>query len=516
MPSESRGQAQGVNFANIANVERYHTALDSLANADPRTLQHHGDQALAMVRALADAGPELDAPRSIADDAVWFDVLAMFIVQWPTSASLGLALTALALIIGWTIRMRAWSSGLRGLAASLAAMVAAALGAVALGGLLQTLGALPVPWVAHPLPALLSLHGTCIAVGLAVARLVAGRKASAQALWAGTWLTWAAIGVATAILAPGASFLFVVPALVAGLVAWLRIEVAAAIPALVAGVVWLPIVLLVYDGVGFVVPVLACISSVVLVSALPALWIRNGKAEADAERVARRRVAAGAAGVVAICAVASVVAPRFSVAVPQRVNVVFRQDEPSDKGAPMARVYVEAAWAWVPWGKPPAAMVRALGEPGRVRIEQPWAWSSPVPAADVPRITMQGPEATVLTSGPTPGAWDVRVRLRSVRGARTLALLLPAGRVIDVVCEGRTAIPRRGAVVFRGVPAEGIELRLTAEGSRPIDLTVLDVTSGVPSADIAPTAHAVLEARPAEAVQTQEGDITIATRQLQL
>ena len=512
-----KGQAHGVNFANIAQVERYHTSLDSLDNADPRTLQHHGDQALAMVRALADAGSELDSPRVIANDAVWFDVVAAFIVRWPTAASLGLALTALGLVLGWTIRMRAWEGGRRGFGAPLAALASALLGAVALGAGLKAFGALPVPWIAHPLPALVSLHGTCVLVGLAVARVVAGRS-GAQALWAGTWLTWGGVGVAAAVVAPGASFLFVVPTLVAGLVAWLRIDLAAAIPALVAGVLWLPIALLVYDGLGVMVPAVACISSVVLVSTLPALWIQHAAADPDLDaKRARRRVAAGAIAFVGVATLVALVVPRFSIAVPQRVNVVFRQDNPAGPAAaPPAHVYVEAAWAYVPWGKPPEAMVRALGEPSRVRVEAPWPWSSPVPTADVPRIVLSAPTAIKLSSTSSNGASTTRLRLISPRGAPTMAVLVPASAAITIKLEGQTAIPRRDALVLRAVPAEGIEVIVTRPDAKPVTLTILDVTSGLPPADAAPVARAVLEARPAEAVQTQEGDLTIATTSLEL
>ena len=509
-----KGQAHGVNFANIAGVERYHTSLDSLENADPRTLQHHGEQVLAMARALAGAGPELDAPRNLASDAVWFDVLAAFIVRWPAAASLGLALTAFGLVLGWTIRLRAWREGLRGFAAPLAALVAALLGGVAMGGGLQALGALPVPWIAHPLPALLAMHGTCILVGLAAARLAAGTS-KGPALWAGTWLTWGAIGVATAVVAPGASFLFVVPTLVAGLVAWLRIDVAAAIPALAAAVLWLPIALLVYDGLGVVVPVVACLPSVVLVSTLPALWIAGpARDRQDEARVARRRLAGAAVAVVAAAAIAALVVPRYSVAVPQRVNVVLRQDTVPTGAQPPARVYVEAAWAYVPWGTPPAAMVRALGaEPGSVRLEAPWAWSSPVPMAEVPRVELSPPAAAVVSTDPASGT--KRLRLTSTRGASTLGIVLPPRSGVTVTVAGQTALPRRDAVVLRGVPAEGIEVVLGRPDGQPFHLTLLDVTTGLPGSG-APVARAVHDARPAEAVQTQEGDITIVTTALDL
>ncbi len=505
-----KGRAHGVNFANIAGVERYHTSLDSVANADPRTLQHHGDQVLAMARALASAGPELDAPQNLGHDAVWFDVLALLILRWPAAASLGLALTAFGLVLGWTVRMRAWRGGLRAFAVPLATLVAALLGAVAMGGGLKALGALPVPWIAHPLPALLAMHGTCIFTGLVVARLVAGR-ASVTALWAGTWLTWGAFGVLLAIVAPGASFLFVVPTLVAGFVAWLRIDVAAAIPALVAAVLWLPVALLVYDGLGVVIPAVTCVSSVTLVSTWPALWLREpGIDAAEPARLLRRRVGAGAGLLLGALALTALLVPRYSADIPQRVNVIFRQDAAEAKPA---RVYVEAAWAYVPWGKPPPAMVSALAsDPASVTLAAAWGMSSPVPMAEVPRVELAAPSASVVTSRDTPSG-STLIRLVSRRGARTFVIELPPDVVVPIRVDGQKATSRRGTIVLRGVPAAGIELLLERSDPRPLTLTILDVTSGVPDSAVA---RAVASARPPEAVQTQDGDLTLVSTTLDL
>ena len=48
--------AHGVNFANTSSIQNYHTPQDALRNLDARTLQHHGDQVLALARALARRG----------------------------------------------------------------------------------------------------------------------------------------------------------------------------------------------------------------------------------------------------------------------------------------------------------------------------------------------------------------------------------------------------------------------------------------------------------------------------
>jgi hypothetical protein len=498
-----KGLAHGVNFANIAGVERYHTPLDSLEHAGAGTLQHHGDQALAMVRALAESGDELDAPHDRARDAVWFDVLATFIVRWPVSASLGLALVALALVAGWSVRMRAWGIGLVApLAALLGALAASTLAGVAL----ELCGALPVPWVAHPLPAILLLHLACIGAGLAAASLVA-RRSSPVAAWAGTWLTWGALGVVTAAFAPGACFLFVVPTLAAGFAAWLRVDVATIIPAFVAAVLWMPLAVLVYDGLGFAVPAVTSIASMLLVTTVPALLSREPWP---------RRLEVGASAALAAAALAAVVVPVYSADKPQRVNVVFRQDDASEGEPPPARVYVEAAWAHMPWGSPPEPMLRALGPSSAVRREAPTPWSTPVPFAEAPRVALDAPRAVVLETTRSASGSHVRVRLVSPRGARTVALVLPEARRTAITVEGQTASPRNGALVLRAVPPEGIEVALDADGDAPIGVALLDVTPGVPSSSDAALARAVRDARPAEAAQTQEGDVTVVARRIRL
>ena len=505
--------AHGMNFANISRVEHYHTPLDSFENADPGTLQHHGDQALAMVRALADAGAELEAPRDRSRDAVWFDVLAMFIVSWPVGASLGLALAALALVLGWTIRMRAWGLGLL---APLAALVAAVIASLVIGAILRATGALPVPWIAHPLPALVALHAASLAAGLTAAWFVA-RRSSAKVAWAGTWLTWGTIGVLAAVLAPGASFLFVVPTFIAGFVAWLRIDLATGIPALAAAVLWMPLVFLVYDGLGLIIPVLASISSTLLVTTLPALTVDiDTTTIASATRWQRRLGIAAGAGVT-VATVVALLVPKFSASVPQRVNVVVRQDRPEGDMVPPSRVYVEAAWAYMTWGKPPEPMLNALGDPSRIHLEAPTPWSTAVPFVESLPLSLPAPQAEVLSSGASNGEWNVRLRLRSPRGARALAVILPVGRRVDVVVDGQTAMTRNGTVAFPGVPLEGIEVAFNAAGASPIDLTLLDISTGVPEgADGTGIAQRVRAARPPAAVQTQEGDTTIVSRHVQL
>ena len=74
---------EGLNFALIGDVERYHTPQDNLANLDLRSLQHQGQNALASVQALADA----ELGHASARGAVFFDVLGRTLALWPASWS---------------------------------------------------------------------------------------------------------------------------------------------------------------------------------------------------------------------------------------------------------------------------------------------------------------------------------------------------------------------------------------------------------------------------------------------
>jgi len=526
-----KATARGVNFANIGGVEHYHTPLDSLANASLATLQHHAEQALAMTRALADAGPELDAPPHASSDAVWFDVLALFIVRWPARWTVPIALAALALVALQVLRLRARDRtvGLGLLAAPVALLAAAATSIVA-GAALASMGAAPVPWVAHPLPALVFLHLGTATAGVTAGAFVAGRS-EPGAVWAGTWLLWGAIGVAVAAVAPGASFLFVVPTAVAGLAAFapanapanaaqdaragIGVTVKLVAPACAAALLFLPVAILAHDALGFAVPALACASTTLLVTTLPALAPR---------RLSVRPLAA-MASLALVAAIAAAALPSFSTAHPQRVNVVFRQDASGAAASPAsARVVVEAAWAHVAWGAAPQSMVAALGLPPDHRPAAAGIpslpWSRPGVDVDVPPIDLPPPEATVMAPAPDPGPRRrARVLLRSARGAATLVLQLEASRHPAITIAGQRATLRDAALALRGVPAEGIEVEVEADGDGPVDGTLFDLSRGVPAqGEGAAKARAAVEARRAlgTATESQEGDVTIAARRVHL
>jgi hypothetical protein len=106
----------------------------------------------------------------------------------------------------------------------------------------------------------------------------------------------------------------------------------------------------------------------------------------------------------------------------------------------------------------------------------------------------------------------VQLRLRSARGARMVGLVIGAGRRTSIRVEGQEAPTLAfGGGAMLGVlaltetqRAEGVAIRLDAEGTEPIPLTVFDRSQGVPA-----SVEPAVRARPTSATPTQDGDVTL-------
>jgi len=198
---------EGYNFALTGNVQHYHTPRDSLANLSRDSLQHHGDNALSMLLALAEAPSPADG--TAADDAVYVDLFAERLLAWPASLALPIAAgSALiwALLVGVQLRHR--RLGLRELALAMAgsilAMLLAALALWALLLALRSVSAMPPAaasyhWSAHPLPLDIATAAWASLALLIVARLLKSRVGLA-AWWSASGLLLSLATLASAML----------------------------------------------------------------------------------------------------------------------------------------------------------------------------------------------------------------------------------------------------------------------------------------------------------------------------
>jgi peptidase M28-like protein len=226
-----------VNFAAIGGVEHYHTMTDDLEHVNPRTLQHHGDNALAMLRALASS--DLSSMRR--GNAVFFDVLGFFVVWWPEQWTIWIALASLAILI---VSMRGQTASQIAIGALmfLAAIVCAAiLGIIAMKLMPHRL--------THPWPAIASMW----IAGIVCTLLLTRRRS-----WQGRALIWHAFAIALALTLPGVSYLFLVPA-IATAAPLLRNWIAAP----VAAILLFPLGLLLYTALGpLALPVVAVLMAI--------------------------------------------------------------------------------------------------------------------------------------------------------------------------------------------------------------------------------------------------------------
>ncbi|HEX9671029.1 MAG TPA: M28 family peptidase, partial [Thermoanaerobaculia bacterium] len=494
---------RGLNFAFIGRPAQYHTPLDNLANSSAGSLQHHGENLLAAARALA-AGDLARAPRGAA---VYFDVLGWTVVRWPVAWTVPLAVLALALLAAAAVRLDRRGRlprprSLLGLLVAPAMTLAAGVAGLLLGLALIARGAYAARWLAQPL-AVAPFWLAAIAAGLFAAAPLA-RRVGAEAAWLGVWTVWALLALVVGATLPGLSFLFIAPALLAGLAGALAPGSAAAalLPLAAAGALWFPILRFLPDALAMgILPTVAALVGLATSGLAPLA--------ATLEKRARRRVAAGLALATLALAGWGLTLPPFTPASPQAVNVGFHQAFDAPGRIVRSRLYSYSA-------PEPQRLPRPLARAAAWRDEPqplyPWldvrVLEAPAPALELPP-----PELVVVGDG--------SLRMISRRAAPIVGLAVPPGAGVRGVKVAGTPVPEvegHGSVAsgstpgwrvltYTGAPPEGVEVELVLDGGGPLDLYVFDRSYGLP-----PAGERVVRRRPPTAVPLGGGDVTVFTR----
>lgn len=499
-----RSNVNGINFAFIGNPNFYHTSRDNVDSLSTASLQHHGDNALAAARALAQA--DLASPPK--GDAVFFDVLSFGVVRWPKGWTPVLAVLALVLVAVAVMRAlrrpevlrRALLFGVLGFWGTVAAALL-----LAAGLFLLVRGAMPYTWVDQPQSELAAFW----MLGLAVALLVGGavsRRTGSVGLWSAVWIGWSVLGLVVALAAPGISYLFVVPALAAGVLGLLTVPGGLAstlVPGLVAAVLWMPILSPLYDGLGGPALVAIGLLVAVLVTTLSPLIPASGA-------LGRRWLPLAAFVLALVCIGLAFASAPFSEDTPQPLD--FQLVQNADSG--------QARWlAFAPRSLPPA--VRQAGSfPQQKERAYSWgpegyrAFVSPAPRLDAP-----GPQVSVLEDAVVDGQRRVRLLLASNRGAREAALVAPEGaKLVSATVDG-APVPLQadaGPGGFLGIGSvtmrpDGVEVALVLGEIKPLDWYLYDLSAGLP-----PAGEGLLRARPSSAVPVQDGDTTLIERKVRI
>ena len=209
-----QGGVSGMHFAYLRGSPIYHTMADDLSRVGVGSMQHHGENAMAIARHFGNLDLTMIPD---ADVAVFFSLRPFFVrysLVWArVAAALAIGLLAFALVGP----RRPAGPRLRAVARSAAATLLATLAGAALATTAWVFltGARSSPLVAESYAYLVVI----LTVGALVARWLAARVGGGDGTASryGNVALWTGLALLTAIALPGFSYLFVWPA-VAGIV----------------------------------------------------------------------------------------------------------------------------------------------------------------------------------------------------------------------------------------------------------------------------------------------------------
>ncbi len=512
---------QGFNFAFIGDVSHYHTPLDNLANADLRSIQSQGDNALASLLVLADSSLLRSPP---AGDAVYFDVFARALIAWPAPVSivaaggiLVLLLIEAALLCRYG-QVRARQIAWGGLGA-ISCLVLAGIASGAILLLLRKSGKLPpfghYSWIAHPA----WMDMVCAALAAGAAAIIGhglAKRAGFWGFWLGAVLLLAISAALISVWRPGLGFLSLLAAgtAIIAVIPCIRVEhtsaaaswrlgLAALAPAWMIFFLMIPLVSLVYGAIGSIAwPIDTLLLSFGAMLLLPLL-------SAASARFRRWIIAAAAtAGVLGV--VVTFLLPTYSAQWPQRLNFEYQLDEDKHRAVWVAepdslklpkQVAAGAAFDTVP-------RLEYLG--GWVR-----AFYAPAPWSD-----LQPPLLTLRSVQPQPtGITRYNVHLQSMRGAPEVDVSFPAaagvGEVIRDEPAGERHIPlfktENGMMRLHvvGLAPQGLDFSLDVAGTS-LEAHLFDQSYSLPGGEF------LQHLRPPEATSSQDGDTTVVQNTVEL
>ncbi len=484
---EERGWTT-LNFAMIGNETRYHSPGDDLAALDPRSLQHMGDQTLAVARELA------NAQRAGGGTFLFTDIAGLHLFVIP--ALVGFALLGL-LVVAFVVLSVGSGGTLRGVATVVAGLIVA--GAVAwLALYLMGLGRTGSFWRAYPVWTQLAVYA-CGLVGAVSALALIARKLTIEQLRAAYWLAYLLLGVAVFFVAPGGVVYFLLPPLVALVGIILKQErigaiIAAVLLWLTLGEVIALLGELMNNGPFFVfAPLATLVAMPWLIEAKP-LVDRSGRAGAIAASAAL--MLAGWAAVAA--------APAYSADRQQRFVIQHVTDAGTGR-------------AWWAIGNDQARLPDRYGGIHTWRRDEipyleakRWMAAAPVLAAAKP------PRLELLSRGARGRERTVAFRLEP-NGAESVTLV--AEKDSGIVAAGTRGYVRpispeaEGKYYFScfGRSCAGATLQLTTKSQRPLALTIVGSTRGLP-----PAAKPLIAQRPRFARPQYTADSTLTLSRMAL
>jgi hypothetical protein len=201
----------GVEFAYLRGSPIYHTPADTPERVNLRSLQQQGANTLDLTRHIGNL--EL-SPSGDESKVVFFNLGRLNVIRYPITWAFPIALVTGAVLMTAVWRHKAWLAILRSVAATIVTVIGSAVVAVGVWTVLA--GQRGKMGIAESYFYLVGLLVLTAGIGIAVARVIR-RQVGEEPDAIGVLIIWWALGLLTAIVAPGMSYLFVWPALAGGI-----------------------------------------------------------------------------------------------------------------------------------------------------------------------------------------------------------------------------------------------------------------------------------------------------------
>ena len=511
-----------LNFAFIGGVTRYHTPFDNAEQLNRGSLQHHGQQLLALVRRF---GRE-PLPRPVTTDAVFFDLPVIGIVWYPEPWALPIAILVAIAAVGGAVRAsRGEPRRLRAAALGASGMVASVAVAAMLNG-----------WVARAIVgwhAYMQWDGEpgwsgvyAAALVLAALAIAAGgwalvrRWVHVRGAWTGALIVWAVLAIVVAVMLPGVSYLLAWPLAGAAVLAWSE-QFDTRVSAING---WAGILV----ALAVVVPVISMVGGYALpldqlgaqaAAALVALttWLLAPRIDEMLGGARWRGVAMLVTAAVVVTGYGMATVRRSAMA-PTPVDLLYAM--PADSGdawlATSASEHRTGSWAAAALGSSaerPAAM--AMTVPLRAMLERSRGWNGW--ARKVERLPLAGASVAVRSVTLSATGTTYNLLIAAPADAQAVSFRTVGATVREALVDGRRVDQSRYrraspdfSLTYFAPAREGVALTLDVKGAAPFDLDVATLRYGVALVPLA------IPPRPPHVVPVHQGDQTMVVQRVRL
>ncbi len=480
-PFRESGRFLGLNTAYIDGAAVYHAPTDRPEAMDRDSLQHHGSNALALVREFG--ALDLGTIRS-SGDATYFPVPGL-LIRYPGELVLPLAVLALivALALAWTVGRRVFAAAPMALIPIVVAPLLAQGLWMALVAIRPEYGGLPIdPY--RPMwyrLAVIALSVLVVLVWYALFR----RRITPAALTAGGLIWLAILGVVLAVFTPGGAYLATLPALagsVAALVAarlraWPALGVQT-VGALVPIVILLPTVLMLFPALGMPMAGVGAFLTVLLALALlPMIDLLHP--DTIAVRVRKALPSLVATVTVVGCVVTGLAVDTFDDEHPSLTHLMYALD--TDDGV--------AVWMSEESEPQPWTAGHLANEPATVADRFPAFGAELLRTGPATTATLPAPALTLVSESRSGDQRTMRLLLDPQRAARFTTLHVAAATPVTAATIGgrpaEVGIPADGrwgfGFVFHAPPETGVEIELTVRSTGPVTFRVMDGSDDLPT-----------------------------------